>query len=107
MDEPGWQVDATTNLSYFVLKDQVDDAAFWGAEPAIADRGPMPDCVNLTRATGRLNHTRALTTRAEQAILFQSIITDLPLNATLRWRQQAVPFKDNAVIPYEGIRARR
>jgi hypothetical protein len=29
------------NLNYFVLKDQVVmTPSFWGAEPAIADRGP-------------------------------------------------------------------
>jgi hypothetical protein len=43
MDEPwGWQIDGHhLNLNDFVLKDQVVmTPAFWGAEPAIADRGP-------------------------------------------------------------------
>lgn len=46
MDEPWrWQIDSHhinhINLNYFDLKDQVvTTPAFWGAEPAVADRGP-------------------------------------------------------------------
>ena len=43
MDAPwGWQMDGHhRNLNDFVLKDQVVmTPAFWGAESAIADRGP-------------------------------------------------------------------
>jgi hypothetical protein len=111
MDEPwGWQIDGHhLNLNYFVLKDQVVmTPAFWGAEPAIADRGPYAGLREFdAEQRNGLELMRALSRpQQEQAILFQSIIsTDLPPERYIPQdgRQQAVSFKDNAVIPYEGI----
>jgi Protein of unknown function (DUF3500) len=113
MDEPwGWRIDGHyLNLNDFVLKDQgVMTPAFWGAEPATADRGPyagLREC-DAEQRNG-LELIRALSLpQQKQAIIFKSIIsTDLPPE---RYTppdgcQQSVSFKDNVVIPYEGIRA--
>jgi Protein of unknown function (DUF3500) len=113
MDEPwGWQIDVHhLHLNDFVVKDQVVmTPACWGAEPAIADRGPyagLRECDAEQR--NDLELMRALSRpQQEQAILFQSIIsTDLPPERypPPGGGQQSVSFKDNVVIPSEGIRA--
>ena len=113
MDEPwGWQIDGHhLNLNYFVRKDQVVmTPAFWGAEPAIADRGPYVGLREFdAEQRNGLELMRALSLpQQEQAIVFNSIIsTDLPPERYTPpdGRQQSVSFKDNVVIPYEGIRA--
>jgi hypothetical protein len=84
--------------------------AFWGAEPAIADRGPHAGLREFdAEQRNGLELMRALSRPPqEQAILFRSILsTDPPPERYTQQdgRQQAVSFKDNAVIPYEGIRA--
>jgi Protein of unknown function (DUF3500) len=70
------------NLNYFVLKDQVVmTPSFWGAEPAIADRGPYAGLREFdAEQRNGLELIRALSLpQQEQAILFKSIIsTDLP-----------------------------
>ena len=113
MEEPwGWQIDGHhLNLSYLVLKDQVVmTPAFWGAEPAIADRGPHAGLREFdAEQRNGLELIRALSRpQQEKAIVFQSIISaDLPPERYTPpdGRQQAVSFKDNVVIPYEGLRA--
>jgi hypothetical protein len=113
MDEPwGWQIDGHhLNLNYFALKDQVVmTPGFWGAEPAIADRGPYSGLREFdAEQRNGLELMRALSrTQQEKAIIFPSIIsTDLPPERYTPpdGRQQSVSFKDNVVIPYEGIRA--
>jgi len=113
MDEPwGWQLDGHhLNLNYLVLKDQVVmTPAFWGAEPAIADRGPYAGLREFdAEQRNGLEIMRALSLpQQEKARLFTSIIsTDLPPERYTPpdGRQQSVSFKDNAIIPYEGIRA--
>ena len=113
MDEPwGWQIDGHhLNLNYFVLKDQVVmTPAFWGAEPAIADRGPYAGLREFdAEQRNGLELMRALSLpQQEKAIVFKSIIsTDLPPERYTPpdGRQQSVSFKDNVIIPYEGIRA--
>jgi hypothetical protein len=77
MDEPwGWQLDGHhLNLNYFVLKDQiVMTPAFWGAEPAIADRGPYAGLREFdAEQRNGLELIRALSLpQQEQAILFKS-----------------------------------
>jgi hypothetical protein len=113
MDAPwGWQMDGHhLNLNDFVLKDHVVmTPAFWGAEPAIADRGPyagLRECDAEQRNGLELIRTLSLP-QQKQAIIFQSIIaTDLPpeRDTPPDGCQPSVSFKDNVVIPYEGIRA--
>jgi hypothetical protein len=112
-DEPwGWQIDGHhLNISYFVLGDQVVmTPAFMGAEPTLADRGPYAGLREFEALERNgLELIRALSpAQRTQAILFPSMIsTDLPPERYTPndGRQQAVAFKDNAVIPYEGLRA--
>jgi hypothetical protein len=98
----GWQMDGHhLHLNDFVLKDHVVmTPAFWGAEPAIADRGPyagLREC-DVEQRNG-LERIRTLSLpQQKQAIIFQSMIaTDLPPE---RYTppdgcQQSVSFKDN------------
>jgi hypothetical protein len=113
MDAPwGWQMDGHhLHLNDFVLKDHVVmTPAFWGAEPAIADRGPyagLRECDAEQRNGLELIRTLSLP-QQKQAIIFQSMIaTDLPpeRDTPPDGCQPSVSFKDNVVIPYEGIRA--
>ena len=78
MDEPwGWQIDGHhLNLNDCVLKDHVVmTPAFWGAEPAIPDRGPYAgrrEC-DVEQRNG-LELIRALSLpQQKQAIIFKSI----------------------------------
>ena len=108
----GWQIDGHhLNINYFVCGDQVVmTPAFMGAEPTLADRGPYKGLreFEVQERTG-LELIRALTPEQRaQAIVFPSIMSkDLPPERYTPndGRQQAVAFKDNAVIPYEGLRA--
>lgn len=113
MDAPGgWQMDGHhLHLNDFVLTDHVVmTPAFWGAEPAIADRGPYAgrhECDAEPRNGLELIRTLSLP-QQKQPIIFQSMIaTDLPpeRDTPPDGCQSSVSFKDNVVIPYEGIRA--
>ena len=113
MDEPwGWRIDGHhRNLNDFVRKDQVVvTPAFWGAEPATADRGPYAGLREFdAEQRNGLELIRALSLpQQEQALILTSIIsTDLPPGRyTPRdGCQPSVSFQDTVVLPYEGIRA--
>jgi hypothetical protein len=87
MDEPwGWRIDGHhRNLNDFVRKDQVVvTPAFWGAEPATADRGPYAGLREFdAEQRNGLELIRALSLpQQEQALILTSIIsTDLPPGA--------------------------
>jgi hypothetical protein len=72
MDEPwGWQIDGHhLHLNDFFLKDHVVmTPAFWGAEPAIADRGPyagLRECDAEQRNGLELIRTLSLPSRSRQ-----------------------------------------
>ncbi|MBV9597825.1 MAG: DUF3500 domain-containing protein [Chloroflexi bacterium] len=112
-DQPwGWQLDGHhLNISCFVLGDQVVlTPCFMGAEPRISDREPFPEA----RAFDREQRTAVELVQAlsapqrEQAILYPSMLSkDLPpvRRHPTEGRMQAGAFRDNAVMPYEGIRA--
>jgi hypothetical protein len=110
-EEPwGWQIDGHhLNISYLVLGGQVVmTPTFMGAEPTLADRGPYAGLREFeVQERNGLEVIRALSpAQRAKAILFPSMIsTDLPAERYTPndGRQQAVAFKDNAVIPFEGL----
>ena len=112
-DEPwGWQLDGHhLNLNYFVLGDQVVmTPGFWGAEPAIADRGVYEGLREFdAEQRDGLALIRALSAaQRRSAILYDSMLTqDQPPERYTPndGRQQSVAFKDNVMIPFEGLRA--
>jgi hypothetical protein len=112
LDEPwGWQIDGHhLNINYLVLGDQVVmTPTFVGAEPTLADRGPYNGLREFEeQERNGLELIRALSPdQRAKAVVFPSIRSkDLPPERYTpnAGRQQAVAFKDNAVIPYEGLR---
>src|SRR5262249_8469202 len=83
---------------------------FMGAEPTHADRGPYNGLREFeAQERGGLELIRALTPdQRSKAIVFESMLSkDFPPDRYTPndGRQQAVAFKDNVVIPYEGLRA--
>jgi hypothetical protein len=112
-NEPwGWQLDGHhLNLNYFVMGDQVVlSPGFWGAEPAIADRGEYEGLREFDEEQQHgLELIRALSpVQRERAVLYRSMLTaDQPAERYTfnDGRQQTGAFKDNALIAYEGIRA--
>jgi hypothetical protein len=108
----GWQVDGHHLIvSCFVLGDQVVmTPAFMGAEPTFADRGPLEGVRTFeAEEQAGLDLMRSLTPeQQEKAILFRSMLsTDLPPDRYDRGdgRHRGGAFKDNLVLPYEGLRA--
>ncbi len=114
-DQPwGWQLDGHhLNVNCFVLRDQlVLTPCFMGAEPRISDRQPYPQARAFDREQqGGLELVHALTaSQREQAVLFPSTLSDaLPPERKhpTEGRMRAGAFRDNEVLPYEGIRADR
>jgi hypothetical protein len=113
MDEPwGWQIDGHhLNLNDLVLKDHVVmTPASSGVEPATADRGPYAGLRegDAERRNG-LELIRALSLpQPKQAMICKAMLaTDLPPERYTPQDgcQPSVSFKDNVVIPSEGIRA--
>jgi hypothetical protein len=104
MDEPwGWQMDGHhLNLNDFVLKDHVVmTPAFWGAEPAIADRGPyagLRECDAEQRNGLELIRTLSLP-QQKQAIIFKSHYLHRPATGA-RYPSRGMP----AVCVVQGQR---
>ncbi len=108
----GWQLDGHhLNLNYFVLGDQVVlSPGFWGAEPAVADRGKYQGLREFeAEQRNGLELIRALNPlQRNRAIIYPSMLSrDLPPDrySVNNGRQQSAAFSDNAVIAQEGIRA--
>jgi hypothetical protein len=108
----GWQLDGHhLNLNYFVLGDQVVmTPGFWGAEPVHADRGAYNGLreFDAEQREGLALMRGLSTTQRRQAILYDSMLTkDQPAERYTPndGRQAAVALKDNAVVPFEGLRA--
>ena len=113
MTEPwGWQIDGHhLNINCFVLGDQVVmTPTFLGAEPAHADSGLYAGHHVFDDEQERaLALIRALSPEQEaKAVIERSIYSkDLPKERDTGedGRQQGGQMKDNAVVPYEGLRA--
>jgi hypothetical protein len=112
MTEPwGWQIDGHHLIvNCFVLGDQiVMTPSFMGAEPTFADRGPHAGVRTFVEEQENgLALIRALPLPLQdKAVIFRSILsTELPPERYDRGdgRHRGGAFKDNVVIPYEGVR---
>lgn len=107
----GWQIDGHhLNLNFFVLGDQlVFTPSFMGSEPCRVMHGPLAGTeVFVPEARAGLALVRSLDAdQAGKAVLRASILPDdLPpeLRHPVDGRTAAGAFKDNAVIPYAGVR---
>lgn len=107
----GWQIDGHhLNLSFFVLGDQlVFTPSFMGSEPCRVTSGALAGtAVFVPEARAGLALVRSLDpSQASKALLRGSILPDdLPpeLQDLIDGRMAAGAFKDNAVIPYAGVR---
>src|SRR5262245_12276984 len=107
----GWQIDGHhLNLNFLVLGDQlVFTPSFMGSEPCSVASGPLAGtAVFGSEARAGLALIRALDERqSRKAVLRASIMPeDLPpeLQDPVDGRMVAGAFKDNAVIPYAGVR---
>jgi hypothetical protein len=108
----GWQIDGHHLIvNCFVLGDQVSvTPMFMGSEPVVAETGIYKG-VSVLQPEQNAGLAFVNTLRAdqrEQAILYDSIkSTDLPPERGIGsdGRVQTAAFRDNNVIPYEGIRA--
>ena len=111
-DEPwAWQIDGHhLNVNCLVLDDRlVFTTSFMGSEPCHVHDGPLAGTAVFDAETrAGLEFLRALDdTQRSVAVLRSSIApADLPaeLNHPVDGRMQAGAFKDNAVIPFEGVR---
>ncbi|OGA24331.1 MAG: hypothetical protein A3I02_04120 [Betaproteobacteria bacterium RIFCSPLOWO2_02_FULL_67_26] len=108
----GWQIDGHhLNLNFFVLGDRlVFTPSFMGSEPCRVTSGPLAGTeVFVPEAHAGLALVRSLDAgQSERAVLRASILPDdLPpgLRHPVDGRMAAGAFKDNAVIPYAGVRA--
>lgn len=107
----GWQIDGHhLNLNFFVLGDQlVFTPSFMGSEPCRVTSGPLAGtAVFVPEARAGLALVRSLdANQSGKAVLHASILPDdLPpeLKHPADGRMAAGAFKDNAVIPYAGVR---
>ncbi|HTO51209.1 MAG TPA: DUF3500 domain-containing protein [Burkholderiales bacterium] len=107
----GWQIDGHhLNLNFLVLGDQlVFTPSFMGSEPCSVTSGPLAGtAVFVPEAQAGLSLVRALDeSQSTKAVLRRSILPeDLPeeLKHLVDGRMVAGAFKDNAVIPYAGVR---
>lgn len=108
----GWQIDGHhLNLNFFVLGDQlVFTPSFMGSEPCRVTSGPLAGtAVFVPEARAGLALVRSLdASQSSKAVLHESILPDdLPpeLKHPIDGRMAAGAFRDNAVIPYAGVRA--
>ncbi len=107
----GWQIDGHhLCLNFFVLGDQlVCTPSFMGSEPCSVARGPLAgtSVFGLEARVG-LDLIRSLdAAQCRTAVLCESISPEaLPpeLKHPIDGRMQGAAFKDNAVIPYAGLR---
>ncbi len=111
-DQPwAWQIDGHhLNVNVFVLGDQmVLTPSFMGSEPCRIDSGPLAglDLFHPEQHAG-VQFMRSLNDgQLAKAVRFDSILNGtLPPELThiIDGRMQAGAFKDNAVLPYEGLR---
>jgi len=107
----GWQIDGHHLIvNCFVLRDQiVMTPTVMGAEPTFADRGPLAGLRTFVEEQENgLALIRALpASLQDKAVLFRSILSnDLPAERYDRGdgRHRGGAFKDNVVVPYEGVR---
>ena len=108
----GWQIDGHHLIvNCFVIGDQVViTPLFMGSEPVVAETGIYKGTSVLqTEQDEGLKFINALSAaQRSRAILYPSILsTDLPPERGIGsdGRVQTAAFKDNIVIPYEGIRS--
>jgi hypothetical protein len=108
----GWQIDGHhLNLNFFVLGDQlVFTPSFMGSEPCSVAHGPLAGTAVFVPEEGAgLALIRSLDEpQRRRAVLRESILPEaLPpeLRHFIDGRMQAGAFRDNAVIPYAGVRA--
>jgi hypothetical protein len=108
----GWQIDGHhLNLNFFVLRDQlVFTPSFMGSEPCRVTSGPLAGtAVFVPEARAGLALVRSLDAgQSGKAVLRASIQPeDLPpeLKHPVDGRMVAGAFRDNAVVPYAGVRA--
>jgi hypothetical protein len=109
----GWQIDGHhLNLNFFVLGDQlVFTPSFMGSEPCSVAHGQLAGtAVFVPEERAGLSLIRSLDeSQRHKAVLRESILPEaLPpeLSHFIDGRMQAGAFKDNAVVPYAGVRAR-
>jgi Protein of unknown function (DUF3500) len=108
----GWQIDGHhLIINCFVLGDQiVTTPMFMGSEPVVAETGIYAGTSVLQIEQNKgLELIRSLNAgQRSKAILYDSIFTDvLPPERGIGsdGRTQTAAFRDNIVIPYEGVRA--
>ena len=113
MTEPwGWQIDGHHLIvNCFVLGDQVVmTPTFLGAEPIVADSGKYAGTrmFDLEQEKGLAMMRSLSADQRARATLFPSMLRkDMPPERShfADWRTQTGAFRDNQIIPYEGIRA--
>jgi hypothetical protein len=106
----GWQLQGHhVAVNCFILGDQiVATPLFIGAEPAIVDEGPLMGLSILQeeeRAGFELLHALDPAQR-DTAVIFESMLQqNLPPGryTSADQRMQAGAFRDNAILPYEGV----
>jgi len=108
----GWQIDGHHLIvNCLVLKDQIVlTPTFLGGEPCIADSGVYAGTriFDLEQERGLAVMRSLSAAQQAKATLFPSMLAkDLPPERThfADWRTQTGAFRDNAIIPYEGIRS--
>jgi hypothetical protein len=113
MTEPwGWQIDGHHLIvNCLVIGDQVVmTPTFLGAEPIVADSGKYAGTrmFDLEQEKGLAMMRSLSPAQQAQATLFPSMLRrDMPPERShfADWRTQIGAFRDNQIIPYEGIRA--
>jgi len=108
----GWQIDGHhLNLNFLVLGDQlIFTPSFMGSEPCRIESGHLAGTEVFGPETqAGLALVRSLdSSQSSKAVLKKSILPDdLPaeLKHPVDGRMAAGAFKDNAVVPYSGLRA--
>ena len=108
----GWQIDGHhLNLNFFVLGDQlVFTPSFMGSEPCSVAHGPLAGtAVFVPEERAGLALIRSLDAPQRRTAVLRDSIMPEALPSELRHfidgRMQAGAFKDNAVVPYAGVRA--
>lgn len=107
----GWQLDGHhVNINCFVLGDDIVlTPTFMGSEPCRVTAGPLAGVeVFAAELQSGLDLIRSLSApQRDQAVLYPSILPGTLPPHLEHWgegRMQAGAFKDNIVLPYQGIR---